>query len=160
MNSELAAAGVIQIGKRIGSYQISGKADASTYSAEVYLTPSWAVCFSGIYGDRLTVFRLSDVVLAARINTPWLHRLFTPLFTHTWVTLRESHGVRVKLPLPNAGATRLLAEVLARVPWVASHFDPATSRETETDFARFVAAVDRRREELRVTDRKPPTSPS
>jgi hypothetical protein len=161
VNSEMVGpADVLEIGERVRTVRLSGTRPGSTYAPEVYLTPSWIVCFSGILWDRLTVFRVADVILAARIGTPLAYLLFTPLFTHTWITLLDCHGVRVRLPLPRASATRLLAEVLARVPWTANHFDPAATPEADADLARFMAEVNRRREELRVTGQTPPTSPS
>lgn len=161
VNAEMGATtGVIWIGGRSMSNGFSPDYPYSPYSAEVYLTPSWLVCFVGIRVDRLAVFRLADVVSVARIRPPWKHLLTYPFDRHTWVTVLDRHGVRLNMLLVTASATRLLAEVLARVPWAVSHFGAATPHDADADLSRFIAEVDRRREELRVTGQTPPTSPS
>jgi hypothetical protein len=161
VNAEMAGAPrMIRIGERHRSFRMPSTAEASPYSDEVYLTPSWIVSFSGVAGDRLTIFRLADIVLASRVRTPWTRLLSTPYFSHSWVTLIDRHAVRLNLLLPNASAARLLAEVLTRVPWALGRFNLAARHTSDAAYGHFVAEANRRREEFRLTGRTPPTSPS
>jgi hypothetical protein len=149
IDSELAAPGQrVQFGERARSFQVSASLAAIHSSAEVFLTPSWLACFSGVNADHLTIFRIADIVSAHTTWVPVSSYLVAPFTGHTWVALTDRHGARLKLLLRNTEALRLLSEIFARVP------------RADANFARFVAAVDRRREELRITDRTPPTSPS
>jgi hypothetical protein len=161
VNAELAdGTGVKRLARRLRAFQLAGRDQGSSDSAEVWLTPSRVVCFTGRRADRLTIFQLADVVLAARCEAPPGQVPIFTLIAHTGVMLLDRHGVRLKMPLINASATRLLAELLARVPWAVNRIgDP------NTDLGRYVAESDRRREELRreelrVTGQTPPTSPS
>jgi hypothetical protein len=161
VNAELAAStDTTRTGGRVPTFQILESDQGSSYSSKVWLTRSWIVCIAGRRTDRLAIFRLVDVVLAAKCQSPSEQLPHINLFDHTWVTLFDRHGVRLNMALPYADATRLLAEVLARVPWAVNHFDPAAPGGSDADLSRFIAEADRYREELRVTGQKSPDSSS
>ncbi len=161
---------VVRIGHRPRSFAYAPTGEGDTYTAEAYLTRSWLVCLTGSErdeqtlfrsdGDRLTIFRLEDIVLASRVSTPSTPVLFAPVRRYDWVAVIDRHGVRLDMPFREADAVRLLAEVVARVPWALSRFDPESPAARQADLGHFVAEAERRREEFRLTGRTPPTSPS
>jgi hypothetical protein len=151
---------VLQIGYRMRSFRLNASGRGSDYSAEAYLTPNWIVCISNAEADRLTIFRTEDLVVASRIPAPPTSLLFRPLNPHVWVALIDRYGVRVHLPFPEADATRLLAEILGRVPWAVSRFGATAPPVQDVDVGRIVAEATRRREQIRLSDQTPPTSPS
>jgi hypothetical protein len=161
---------VVRIGHRLRSFAYAPTGGGDTYTAEAYLTRSWLVCLTGgerdgrtlfrSDGDRLTIFRLNDIVLASRVPAPPTPVLFAPVRRYDWVAVIDRHGVRLDMPFREPDAVRLLAEVLGRVPWVVNRFDPDSPHAPGADPGHFVAEADRRREEFRLTGRTPPTSPS
>jgi hypothetical protein len=151
---------VTQIRPHLRSFRLQANSPGISYYSEVYLTPTWVVCILNAARDRLGIFRLEDIVLASRVAAPQTFLLFRPIIPRTWVTLIDRYGISIKLPFLEEDAGRLLAEVLARVPWAVNRFEPAAHHDTDADYGHFVAEADRRREEIRLTDRTPPTSPS
>jgi hypothetical protein len=117
VDAEMAdPARVVKIGHRLHSFRFA-LGGGTTRSAEAYLTPTWLVCLTGSDLERLTVFRLEDIVLAARapVRSNLLDR-------HDGVRVIDRHGVYLDLPFREADAVRFLAEVLARVPWAVNRF--------------------------------------
>jgi hypothetical protein len=147
--------GVVAIRPVVRSFQLN-----SEYWTQAYLTPRWLIFERNKEGDELSIFRLEDVVVASRTDAPKVNVLARPLFPPAWVVLVDRHGFSVRLPFQNECAVRLLAEVLSRVPWVFAHFEPKVSADAGADLGRIVAEADRRRAETRVTEQRPPTSPS
>jgi hypothetical protein len=131
----------------------------SQWRPEVYVTTSWLVSLLAPGGDRLTIFRLADVVFAYRVRAGVMSSLLAFCRGEVQVAVIDRHGVRVVLPVPHAEAPRLLAEILARVPWAAGGFDPAASPDAQAGLDRITAEADRRREEYRVTGPSPPAPP-
>ncbi len=117
------------------------------------------MCFGGLAGDRLSIFRPADVALASRIRTPWTRLFSAPFFSYSWVARIDRQAVRVNLLLRHASAARLLGEVLARIPRALDRFEHAARLSPGADPGHFAAESDRR-EEFRLTGRRPPTSPS
>jgi hypothetical protein len=104
---------------------------------DVYLTPFWLVYRFGpvgSWGVGLQIFLLGSVVVGCRHG----HH----------VVVIDRHGVRADIPGNDAGLTRLLAEILVRVPWALSRFDEESERTWHEDREQIIAAVDRRRQEI------------
>jgi hypothetical protein len=161
INAEMAnSKQVVRVGHRYRTFQISWSSEgANSYTSEAYLTPNWLVCLTGYEGHRFTIFRLRDIVLVVRVPPP-ISVLFAPLSRHVWVALVDRHGVRLELPFREADATRLLAEVLARVPWAINRFVPAREHASAAGLDNFITEADQRREQQRFNVQTPPISPS
>jgi hypothetical protein len=89
---------------------------------QVILTESWLLDFwrdasavDGHEGDRVNVLRLTDLVSAAQEESG---------ATGAVLVLIDRHGAGLAVYGTEAAVGRLLAEVLARVPWVLGRFEP------------------------------------
>jgi hypothetical protein len=117
---------------------------------QVLLTESWLLDFYRHEGDRFHALRLADLVWASRQATLGRARL----------VLIDRHDTRLEIAGAPAAVSRLLAEVLARVPWVLERFDPEAERAWGQDRTGILAEVDRRREQFRRGDQPgAPTTP-
>lgn len=121
---------VTRIGKGLRSFQMQVENDLGF--DEIYLTPSWLVYFSGPDLDQFQVFHLDSLILVGRRDKQ--------------VVLIDRHGIEAKITGTYAGLTRLLAEILARVPWALSHFDEETERTWRDNRDQIITAVDRKRQ--------------
>jgi hypothetical protein len=142
IDAELAEPGQVRrLGKGAGSLQWGANADL--VFNEVYLTRSWLISLAGTDWTRLKVFRLDSLVVACR--------------REGHAVLVDRHGVRARVPGTDAGLTRLLAEILVRVPWALNRFDEEAERAWQDNRDQVIAAVDRKRQEIRKSS--PPPSP-
>jgi hypothetical protein len=119
---------------------------------EVLLTPSWLIHLHWDRRERVDVLRLDSLVLASRCNPLGLFSVGVAVGKDAppaWAVLADRQGVKLMVGGTEEGVTRLLAEVLARVPWVLDRFDEPTQRAWEQDRTAVVAEADRRREQLR-----------
>jgi hypothetical protein len=118
---------------------------------QVLLTESWLLDFYRYEGDRFNALRLTDLVWATRESTPGRAKLI----------LIDRHDTRLEIAGAPAAVSRLLAEVLARVPWVLGRFDPEAERAWGQDRTGILAELDRRREQFRRGDQPgAPTTPA
>ena len=120
------------------------------YGHQVLLTETWLLDFYRYEGDRFNVLRLTDLVWATRESTLGRAKLI----------LIDRHDTRLEIAGRPAAISRLMAEVLARVPWVLERFDPEAERAWGQDRTGVLADVDRRREQFRRGDQPgAPTTP-
>jgi hypothetical protein len=122
---------------------------------EVILTESWLLDFWRQEGDRCNAMRLTDLVRAAQ-EEPGVSG--AGLAT---LVLTDRHGVGLCINGTEAAVGRLLAEVLARVPWVLGRFEPQPERAGPQGRGGTLAEEDRR-EQVRRADvrRGPPPTPT
>jgi len=133
---------VVRVGKLIRSLRVVKEAGDLGH-AEVQFTPSWLIYVTA-EGSRMQFFRLDSIVLAGRIANS--------------VVLADEYGSRLEIPGTEAGVTRLLAEVLTRVPWALNHFDSETENTWADNRQQIIAQVDQRRARYKAsqTDNEPP----
>jgi len=132
VDAELAARKeVTRIGSGLRSFHM--RIENELGFNEVYVTPSWLVHFAGPELSHLQVFHLDSLILAGRRD-------------EQHVVLVDRHGVENEILGTEAGLTRLLAEILARVPWALNRFDEKTERSWHDDRNQIIAAVDRKRQ--------------
>ena len=118
---------------------------------QVLLTESWLLDFWRADGDRFNAMRLADLVWASRERA----------FDEAKLVLLDRHDVPLKIIGTPEGVGRLLAEVLARVPWVLERFDPEAERAWGQDRTGVLADVDHRRGQFRRGDQPgAPTTPA
>jgi hypothetical protein len=120
---------------------------------QVILTESWLLdfwrdgfgeaVFHGCGGDRVYVMRPADLVWAAQLEEDNIPR--AGLVT---LVLLGRHGTGLCINGTEAAVGRLLAEVLARVPWVLGRFEPQAERAGPQGDASALAEVNRRREQF------------
>jgi hypothetical protein len=122
------------------------------YGHQVLLTETWLLDFYRYEGDRFNAMRLTDLVWATRESAIGRAKL----------VLIDRHDTRLEITGTPAAVSRLLAEVLARVPWVLERFDPETEKTWREDRTGILADVERRREQFRRDDGQPgpPTAPA
>jgi hypothetical protein len=121
---------------------------------QIILTESWLLDFWRYEGDRFHAVRLPDLVCAAP-SPGALGRGRT-----AGLVLIDRHDVRLEIVGKTAAVGRLLAEVLARVPWALERFDPQTERDWGQDRTCILSEVDRRREQFRGGQPGAPTAPA
>jgi hypothetical protein len=145
IEAELADPGqVAKVGRMLQTFQLRRGRDNDLGYEEVWLTPSWVIYLTR-QGTRLQFFALDSLVLAARVGNS--------------VLLIDDRGERVEIPGTPAGVTRLLAEILARVPWALNRFDSEMEKSWTENRQEIVAEVSRRREQIKVSrsaDGEPP----
>jgi hypothetical protein len=107
--------------------------------AAILLTRSWLVYSWGSWGHRVSCQRLADLVLVYRADAKILN---APVASAIFV---DRDDVKIEVPGSVEAITRLLAEVLVRVPWALNHFDSATERAWQQDRGAIIAEVDRQR---------------
>ncbi len=121
------------------------------YGHQILLTETWLLDFYRYEGDRFNALRLPDLVWATRVSA----------LGRAKVVLIDRHDTRLEVNGTPAAVSRLLAEVLARVPWVLERFDPEAERAWGQDRTGILADVDRRREQFRRGDQPgAPTTPA
>jgi hypothetical protein len=138
---------VLRIGRRLRSFRLDLGGARDLYG-EVLLTPSWLVCLGDEGQDLVGVQQLESVVWAYRAADPSPAALLS-LGRCEAAVIVDRHGVGLRIPGTEAGVTRLLAEILTRVPWALSRFDEETQRAWNDDRERIIADVDRRRDQIR-----------
>jgi hypothetical protein len=141
IEAELADKGqVVRIGKPARGGDLGGE--------QVILTRSWLIYLTQEDDRLLRVFRLDSLVWAYR---SWTVEVAAVVAGERAASayLADRHGVRLQIPGTPGAITRLLAEVLARVPWVLNRFDEDAERAWREDRGRFIADVDRRRGQIR-----------
>lgn len=138
---------VVRLGEVTKSFHMSRVEGAGEYAGEVLFSPSWLVCRFGEDGLRFACMRLDGIVWAFRQPTPPTFALENPLPYKA--VLFDRHGACLEVPGTEQAVVRLLAEVIARVPWALNWFDDEARRNWTEDREQFIAAVDRRREEIR-----------
>jgi hypothetical protein len=137
IEAELADPGqVAKVGRMMRSFQLTTETGGDLGHDEVWFTPSWLINVTG-QGTRMRFFALDSLVLVARVGNS--------------VLLADDCDERVEIPGTPAGATRLLAEILARVPWVLNRFDADTEKSWTENRQEIVAEVSRRREQIKAS---------
>jgi hypothetical protein len=147
---------LVRVGKVQKSFSsVTTLAHLELGGAEVVLTDSWLLHLWGEDGHRVNVMRLEDLLCASRAIDVREDGVGAAL------VLVDRHDVRLNLVGTQAGIGRLVAEVLARVPWAMERFDAETERAWEEDRTGVLAEVDRRREQFRRGGGQPgtPTTP-
>lgn len=104
-----------------------------TADAEVWLTPSWLVWVTTAQ-TRIEFMRLDSIVAVCR------DRLAVVLVDH--------FNVHLRVPGKEEEVSRLLAEVLVRVPWALDHFDEKTEQTLKANPTQTIAEVDMRRRQI------------
>jgi hypothetical protein len=61
------------------------------------------------------------------------------------VYLHDRHDYQLEIPGTEQGLTRLMAEVIARIPWALTHFAEASARRWRDNREQVVAEAGRRR---------------
>jgi hypothetical protein len=121
--------------KKIGgvrSFHLADLGDPLT-NTEVWLTPSWLICMNA-NGTRMQFFRLDHIVAAYRDGPA--------------VLVIDHLNVRARIPGNDADVTRLLAEILVRVPWALNHFDEQAEQGWKENRTDLIAQVEQRRREI------------
>jgi hypothetical protein len=118
------------------------------YGHQVLLTETWLLDFYRYEGDRFNALRLTDLVWATRESTSRRAKLI----------LIDRHDTRLEIFGTPAAVSRLLAEVLARVPWVLERFDPQSDPAARPGRADPDAEVEDR-EAIRRADVRPGPPP-
>jgi hypothetical protein len=108
--------------------------------AAVLLTRSWLVYSWGSRGHRMSCHRLAELAVVYRAEAMILN---SPVASAVFI---DRHNARIEVPGGVGPVTRLLAEVLRRVPWALNRFDPAMERAWQENREQIIADVDRRRE--------------
>jgi hypothetical protein len=101
----------------------------------------------------MTAFRLADLVWASPVPNAGFNILTGKRFMTTIFADRQ--GVRGQITGFEEVMTKLLAEVMFRVPWAMNRFDPALERGWNQDREAFIAATEKRREEIQEQERNP-----
>jgi hypothetical protein len=84
--------------------------------------------------------RLDSIVRAGRLPREVLASLPpVSVVQPDRAVFEDSHGVKVVVGNTEAGVIRLLAEVLARVPWAVGYFDEQAERSATPEEDRVVA---------------------
>jgi hypothetical protein len=138
---------VVRLGQVLKSFHLSHVLEGRELAGEVLLTPSWLVCLYSEDGRRLACLRLDSIVWVFREPTSF--RAGPGLELPYQAVVLDRHGARLEIPGTAAGVSRLLAEVLSRVPWALDRFDEATERTWNEDRDQILADVDRRRDQIR-----------
>jgi hypothetical protein len=132
IDKEMRGSHVVSIGSPIKSFRLLSSSD-ELGKDQVLLTPSWLIHLIQL-GTDFQFMRLDSVVMAFR--------------TGSVVTLIDRYDVRLEIRGTLDGLTRLLAEILARVPWALSHFDADTERHWTENRQEIIAKMDRRRQQI------------
>jgi hypothetical protein len=146
IEAELAdAAGVLRL-TRLSDHVTAGRGvPRRPVRGDLLLTRSWLLYFPVGTDWRLTALSLREVVWVYRSEMQ--PRLGDLLLNPTpAVVTVDRHGVRCEISGNDAGLTRVLAELLTRVPWALNRFDAETARQWEQEREQVVAIVERRRD--------------
>jgi hypothetical protein len=142
---------VVRIGRVLRSFSVVVAPEKGEVAGELLFTPSWLVCVTGEDGSRLHALRLADLV--------WVYRRpSAPLQVALgWeptgqVVLCDRHGFELTVPGTEQGLARVMAEVIARVPWALTRFDEQTEKSWRDQREQVIAEADRRRQETPATD--------
>lgn len=129
---------VAKVGRTRRSFRMTTASDGDLAYNEVWFTPSWLI-YNAAEANRMQFFRLDSLVLAARLSGA--------------VLLADEQGARLEIPGTDAGVTRLLAELLMRIPWVLNHFDAEVDTKLQENRQQIVAAVELRRQQAQIRQR-------
>lgn len=150
IDAELAdPAKVVRIGRALKSFALVLNPRSGEVAGEVIFTPGWLVCVSGEDGSRVHVLRLDRVVWAYRTATsPGAAALAAALGLAPAgsVYLHDRHDYLLEIPGTEQGLTRLMAEVIARIPWALTRFDEAVARRWRDDREQVIAEAESRRQ--------------
>lgn len=94
----------------------------------------------------MTFFRLDSLVAACRLDGN------LPTEAGARMVVIDRDGVRLEIAGTEDAVSRLLTELLARVPWALTHFDNEAERTWRTDRQSIIAAVDFRRAQIQRGD--------
>ena len=134
---ELAnAAEIVYIGKPLRSFRLS-----SSLHQRVQVTRSWVVQPTS-YGVR--VARLDDIIWVQK-GSGFLLEFGAPT---AYVEVKVRRGEDVRFPLADTDARRLLLELLTRLPWVLSGFEPERDRQWQANREQVVQAVEQERQQI------------
>jgi hypothetical protein len=112
--------------------------EASPLRGEVWITPNWLIyLMEEAEATGFVVMRLDALV--------WTSPSPAHDSASASLTLADRHGVELTVTGSALAVGRLRAELLARTPWVLTHFDAETRRRWDEDRGQIIAEVDRRR---------------
>jgi hypothetical protein len=142
IDTELAdEANVVHVGQPMRSFTFTSWRTGELNGAQVFLTPSWLVHLWGEEGRRMNVQRLGDLMVVYRIDVPpsgGLPAVASAVFI-------DRHDVKVEVVGTVEGVSRLLTQVLVRVPWALDRFDAVAERQWRENREQIIAEVERRR---------------
>ena len=98
--------------------------------AAIWITSSWLVRMANS-ATQMQFFRLDSLIFAYPEGNK--------------VILADCYGVRLEVTGTESGRARLLAEILTRVPWALSRFDPVLEKTWKEKRQEIIAEVDQRR---------------
>jgi hypothetical protein len=122
--------------------------------AALLLTRSWLVYTWGSWGHRFSCLQLADLVVVYRAEATILN---APVASAIFI---DRDNVKIEVPGGVAPITRLLAEVLLRVPWALNRFDPATERTWQENREQIIAEADVRRQKMEEGSGSQPGPPT
>lgn len=137
---------VYYIGKTLNTFVLASTGVEKLKGATVMLTRSWLIHLSGEDGCRMAFFRLDALVAAYRLDGN-----VVPEAGARMVVI-DRDGVRLEIAGTEDAVSRLLTELLARVPWALTHFGSEVERTWRTDRQSILAAVDFRRARIQRGD--------
>jgi hypothetical protein len=121
---------VTYIGRWVRSFLPGSQGDL--LDSMVWLTPSWLIHVKD-NGHRMAFFRLDSIVSVA---------------VHEYgLVVTDQHKEQRKIYGTQAGVLRLLAEILTRVPWILTHFNPAAEKTWNQNREQIIGQVSQLREE-------------
>jgi hypothetical protein len=130
---------VVVIGSLIESWRLHVSREGDELGPDaVWLTPSWLI-YINQYGINMQFIRLDSLVAASREGAT--------------LTLVDRFDVRLRIRGTLDGLTRLLTEILVRVPWVLSRFDAETERRWADQRQEIITQLDQRRERIQESAR-------
>jgi hypothetical protein len=132
---------VVRIGRRYSASRFSFFPDDDDTGQlgddEAWITPSWLIFVSG-YDDQVYFLRLETLILS--------------YYEGTMLTLVDRYGYRWWIRGDPDGRSRVMAQIMVRVPWAISHFDAETERRWNDNRQEVIAEVDQRRDQIRMAD--------
>lgn len=129
---------VVTVGEPLRSFRLNNHPHHP-----VQVTRSWVVQRI-LY--RVQVVRLDEIVWVEKGD----HRRVQVDVYSPFVAVRVRRGEEVLFFLAEAGVHRLVLELLTRLPWVLSGFDPGREQQWRTDREQVVQAVQRARQEIQA----------
>jgi hypothetical protein len=131
------------VGRPMTSFTFTSWRTGELNGAQVLLTRSWLVHLWGEEGHRMNVLRLTDLMVVSRADARQAAVLGGQPVSSA--VLIDRHDLRIEVVGTVEGITRLLANVLTRVPWALDRFEPGTERTWAENREQIITEVERRR---------------
>jgi hypothetical protein len=137
---------VVAIGKTLRTFFPITPSMAALNLTQVMLTRSWLIHFRGEGGHRMSFLRLNSIIVAHRPVHPTTGQPINR------IVLMDRCGARVDVYGKSSDLTRLLVNLLPRIPWALTHFGTEQERAWQENRGLFIASIDQRREQFRGND--------